>query len=442
MKVHILAITGSMTTPLAIELANHGHIVTGSDQEAIYPPFSTLLTKNNIPVNKNKINQSIDLCIIGGSYKNFTQCVKELKQIKKLKIPYISATKYMAQNIAKRESILVAGSFGKTTISSLLVWIFKKAKIHPSYMFGGQSLNKLPSLKITNSNWSILEACESINGLDTQAKFLYYPAKYVILTSVNWEHKESYKTKNDNLNAFKKLIKNIPKNGLLVYNPSQAKILPLLKFCKAPVIPYNPKFQFKNNLLGQYNAKNISAAATLCFHLGINIKTIKKAISSYKGIKRRLELITKTKNILFFDDFAQSPPRVKSSINAVKSKYPNSTIKVFFEPHAHFLQNKKTIDQLKQSFKNCQEVILSKIPFKKPSVSEVRLWRKTRVTAKYYKNTIGQKLKYIPIYPNIYTHYIKTLSNNDILIHMSSGGLTGIQTFNKIIKHFKHPTSS
>ena len=428
----MLAIVGSMTTPLAIELKKQGHSITGSDQEKTYPPFSTLLTKNNISVNQTKINKSINLCIIGGAYKNMIQCVKEFKQIKKLKIPYISATKYIAKNIVKKESILVAGSSGKTTITSLLTWIFKKAQIHPSCMFGGQSLNKMPSLKITNSNWSILEACESINGLDTQAKFLYYPTKYVILTSVNWEHKESYKTDRDNLNAFKKLIKKIPKDGLLVYNPSQTKIKPLLKFCKAPTIPYNPKFQFKSNLLGQYNTENVSATATLCFHLGINIKTIKQAISSYKGIKRRLELIAKTKNILFFDDFAQSPPRIKSSINAIKPKYPNKLIKVFFEPYASSLQNRKTVSQLQQTFENCQEIILSKIFFNKNSDKQ------TRVTAKYYKNTIGQKLQYIPLYSNIYTHYIKTLSSNDILIHMSSGGLTGIQTFNKIIKHFKN----
>ena len=160
-------------------------------------------------------------------------------------------------------------------------------------------------------------------------------------------------------------------------------------------------------------------------------KIIKKAISSYKGIKRRLELIAKTKNILFFDDFAQSPPRVKSSINTIKSKYPYKTIKVLFEPHASSLQNKNTTQHLKQAFKNCQEIILSKISFNRNSD------KTTRVTAKYYKNTIGKKLKYIPLYSNIYTYYIKTLSSNDILIHMSSGGLIGIQTFNKIIKHFK-----
>ncbi|HEX8923557.1 MAG TPA: Mur ligase domain-containing protein, partial [Patescibacteria group bacterium] len=136
MHIHIVSITGMMTAPLALELKRQGHNVTGSDQEKIYPPFSLLLEKAGIPVNQTPINDDIDLAIIGAAYTVSSITTQAFEDIKKKGIKYVSATEYLASHVVRPESILVAGSFGKTTISCLLSWIFTCLDLNPSYFFG------------------------------------------------------------------------------------------------------------------------------------------------------------------------------------------------------------------------------------------------------------------------------------------------------------------
>lgn len=457
MHIHIVGIAGTMTAPLAANLKKRGVYVTGSDQEKIYPPVSTILKKSDILINSIDINTNIDLAIIGSSYLSFEKTKKEFYQIKKLKIPYISATNYLAQNLIKENSILIAGSFGKTTITSLLTWIFIKAKKDPSYMFGGYPKNKLEPLNFSSSDLSIVEADESINGLDRKAKFLYYPVKHLILTSADWEHKDSYPNQIKNFQAFKKLINNIPSNGTLLINSNGYQTKKLSLYSKAKVITYNsftsdyyienieihnhitnlvihtPKgpLAIQTTLIGQFNFENILAAVSLADHLGINFRIIQKAVFSFKGVKRRLELIDNLHNILFFEDFAQSTNRIKSTIDALKTHFPDRKIKVFFQPHASFTLFKTNLIGLKKSFSKADEIVLGPIRFN-PKID-----KKFRTTAKDFKNEIGSKLIYIPIEKEIKAYYIHQLSSNDILVYMSSGGLSGNKIIKSIIRHFR-----
>ena len=420
MHIHIIGIAGTMTASLAKALQKQGHFVTGSDQEKIYPPVSNILESAKITINNTPIAQNIDLAIVGSSYKAFARTREEFEQIKKLKIPFISATEYIAKYIGKTNSILVAGSYGKTTITSLLVWIFKKANLNPSYMFGGQAINNFDSLEINSSDWSIIEADESINGLDTQAKFLYYPVKYLVLTSANWEHKDSYQSESDNFEAFKNLVKKLPENGLLLINSTDINAKKLSQYSKAKVLTYTPP-------PGPYNLGNILAATTLSLELKINPQIIQEAVASFQGIKRRLELIKQKNNIRFFDDFAQSAPRITSAISSIKQSFPGHQIKIFFEPNASFLQNKKSLMGFSEAFSESCEVVLGKIKYNRNAD------KKNRVTASDFQKEIGPKLIYLPLETDIIKHYQQSLKQNDILIHMSSGGLSGLKTFNKII---------
>lgn len=418
MKYHILAIAGTMTTPIALELVRLGHQVTGSDQEKIYPPISDLLS--NIPLNLPF--PQADLYIVGSSYKNFAICQQEFDEIKKNNLPYISATEFLSQFVIKPESVLIAGSYGKSTISSFLSWLFLKLNLNPSYYFGG--IANFPSLAISNTQFSIVEADESINGLDTKAKFLYYPVKYLILTSTNWEHKDSYKSNQENLNAYKQLIENLPSDGILVYNQSDSDISSLLPFSKAKNIPYQ-NFDFKTVLIGKHNQENINAALTLCQALNFDMNRILTLIPQFSGIKRRLEIINE--NPLIIDDFAQSPARIQSAINSVAQTFPNRPIKIFFEPHASFLSYKSSLEGISQAFSLASEIVISKIKF------DQKISKDQRTTYANYSKELSTKSIYLPLAENIIQHYKNTLNKNDILIHFSSGGLNGLNTLNQIV---------
>lgn len=457
MHIHILGIVGTMTAHLAVSLKKRGFRISGSDQEKIFPPISTTLKRANIPVNSTEIDNNIDLAIIGSSYNLFENTKKEFEEIKKLKIPYISATEYLAQNLIKKESITIAGSFGKTTITSLISWIFSQSGKKPSYMFGGNPKNKFESIKFSDSDWSIVEGDESIHGLDEFAKFLYYPTKYLLITSADWEHKDSYKTKADNFNAFKKLVTNLPNNGLLFINQQSSSAKDLIPFSNAKIITYNtsdsdyyiektiyqkgfttiiihtPKGIIKVNttLIGQFNFENILAAVTVSDSLNISQHLFSKAIFTYKGIKRRLELIGEHKQILFFDDFAQSGNRIAPTLLALKNHFPDKTIKVLYQPHASFVQYKSSLCDLKSAFSPATEVVLTQLKFN-PNID-----KKNRNTAKDFRDCLGSKLIYLPLKKQILKYYKDSLMPNDILIYMSSGGLEGSRIFKSVINYFK-----
>ncbi|MFA6250383.1 MAG: Mur ligase domain-containing protein [Candidatus Shapirobacteria bacterium] len=433
MKIHILGIAGTMTAPLAVELKKQGHTVSGSDQEKIYPPISTLLQRNHIPLNTQPVNDTVDLFIIGSSFRSFSQTKKEFAEIKKLHFPYISATRFITKNIGRKNTILVAGAYGKTTISSLLVWVLTKLGLNPSYMFGGFSLNRIPSLKITNSDWAVIEADESINGLDTKAKFLYYPVRHLIVTSCDWEHKESYPTAEANLEAFSRLIKHVPKTGLIVYRQQSSSLPALVNQSTTPSFPYQlpSDHKFATPLLGDFNQENIEAVLTLCRLLGFNEKNVVAAISSYKGIARRLQLLSSINSIYFYDDFSQSPLRIKSSIEAIKNHHPDCQIKVFLEPHATFLQNTLGLNNLAGALSQVSEIVLSRIKF------SGKIPPSDRVTLKSFKHELKDKLIYLPLYTDICQHYHQTLKPHTVLVHFSSGGKEGLETFKRIINNLK-----
>jgi len=425
MKIHILNICGTMTAPLAIALKKQGHIVTGSDQDKIYPPFSTVLSHAKIKINQS--HYTPNLYIIGSGFKNQEKLITEFEAIKKSGIPYISATNYIAQNLIKTNSILIAGSYGKSSITAMISFLLKNTKYNPSYMFGARPINNFPALKFTNSDWSICEADESINGLDTQAKFLYYPVKYLILTSALWEHKESYATKQDNFNAFKKLIEKLPADGLLIYNDLDKSIKPLLKFAKCKTIPYTSEKINHPSIFGPAFENNFAAVKTLCDYLKISTKKISK----FKGLKNRLELITNKNNILFFNDFAQSAPRIKTTIDAIKIKYPHHKIYVILEPHAGFLQYKSSVADLSNSLNDVTQIFLTKISFSKNKD------KTTRISFADYKNIFSDKISYLPMTQDLINTVTSILKPNDILVRFSSGGLDGQKSFNNIIDSFK-----
>ncbi|MCL4383904.1 Mur ligase family protein [Patescibacteria group bacterium] len=436
MHIHIVGIAGAMTTALAVELQRLGHTVTGSDQDQVYPPNGPILERHHILINQTTITPKIDLAIIGAAYQSFQRCREEFAAIQGLNIPYISATQYLADNVIHDESILVAGSFGKTSISALLSWILTQANFEPAYFFGGQAVNDFPSLRLNDSPWSVVEADESINGLDTQAKFLYYPVKYLVLTSAAWEHKDSYDTEKDNFNAYLKLVKKLPPNGLLVYNQNDPQATALAQYSPAPTIAYNSLLHFQTPLLGQFNQENLNAAYALCRQLKITDLLIKNAIASFRGIRRRLEICQVAQDIIFIDDFAQSASRIKQALEAVKNHYPSHPIKVFFEPHASFLQYKKSLSDFQSTFDAASEIVIAPLKYSR-SVP-----KNSRTTAKDYLAEIGSKSHYLPDYPAITKHYQATLKKGDILIHFSSGGQQGLNTFSGLVNYFTNVNHS
>jgi UDP-N-acetylmuramate-alanine ligase len=429
--IHIIGIAGTKTAPLAQILKKEGNVVTGSDQTKIYPPVSTILKNALITTNNTPITKNIDLAIIGNSYLSFDNTRLEFEQIKKLKIPYLSYTEYLVKYLIKANSILVAGSYGKTTITGLLSYLFSRLKLDPSYMFGGQAVDDFPPTHFGQSVWSIVEADENHHGLDVQTTFLYYPVKYLILTSAQWEHKDSFATAKDNLDAYRQLIQKIPKDGLIIFNGQDPDIQKIIGSGQAKTIDYQSDRVFQTKLIGEHNQQNIAAVFTLCQELGFDQSAVLEIISSFSGIKRRLELIGQKNDILIYDDFAQSAIRVKSALQALQSAYPHHPLKVYFEPHATFLQNPQSVYEFKTISGLFTDFVLGKISF------SADIPKESRVTVRNWQDVIDQNFHYLPIDQDIIDYYSANLQPGDLLIHFSSGGLDGPSNLKKVYNHIK-----
>ncbi|MDD4785334.1 MAG: Mur ligase family protein, partial [Candidatus Shapirobacteria bacterium] len=253
------------------------------------------------------------------------------------------------------------------------------------------------------------------------------------------------------------LITKIPENGILFINTKGFQTKELSLYTKSKIISYNSSnsdyyfkkikikknysildirtprniLQIKTKLIGQFNFENILAAVCLADSLGIPTNIIKKSILNFKGVKRRIEKLFNKKDILIFDDFAQSSTRVKSTINAIHLHFPKKNIKILYQPHASFIKYKESLKDLKNAFSLASEVVLTKLNFNK------NIDKENRIIAKDFIDNIGSKLIYIPIDEEVVNHYQQNLKSGDILINMSSGGFNGNKIVNSIINSLK-----
>jgi UDP-N-acetylmuramate: L-alanyl-gamma-D-glutamyl-meso-diaminopimelate ligase len=447
-RVHFIGICGSAMAPIAVELKNIGFIVTGSDK-GFFPPISTYLKNNNMQIQigykKEHIQSNIDFIVLGNAVgeKNI-----EFIEAKKRNIPILSYPEVLQKYLIKKDSIVVVGEYGKTTITSFLSFIFSKLNLDPSYMFGGVSLDMDKSVRITNSKYSIVEGDEyNASPTDKLSKFMYYDPKYLILTSLLWDHVDLFPQESDYINSFKSLVEKLPNNGVLFINEddsSTQKIYPIdnIKIIKysvkndksdyyGKIILYkhgyiefviNGQYNFETQLIGDHNISNLTAGLSLCLYLGLDYKKLFLAVKEFRGAKRRLEIRYRRENLIVIDDFAHSPYKIKASIDAVRKSFPEYNIISVFEPHSISSRDKKTIQWYKGIFNSSDKVIVTDI-YRKNSLSEY-----TRLNSEDIVNVVKSDVQNTIYSSNI--SLIESIESSykgkDIILFMSSGSFQGM----------------
>ncbi len=396
--IHFIGICGVAMSALAIAYHNKGYRVTGSDK-GFYPPISTYLTDAGISYypgwhpEKMAANGNPDLVIVGNVAGSTNP---EWLYVQKHDIPYLSYPEAIARFFIQKNSIVCAGTYGKTTATTLLSWIFLQAKKDPSYMFGGLIQADIPAAAIGESDWSIVEGDEYKSARwDDKAKFYHYRPTQVLLTAVEWDHADVYPTEELYLQAFEALVDMIPEAGLIVYSDVVPKrIVDRIKRNVCTQIQYgntgdvtcsniqeslngmsltltdtNGSYPLTTKLFGAHNATNITGCFALAKQAGIDTPTIISAIASFPGIKRRLERTPSTDRIVF-DDIAHSPAKAASTLKTLRALAPGKLIAVF-EPNTGNRQ-RESIPGYDHAFMNADTVIIPrlsriKIDPKKPS---------------------------------------------------------------------------
>lgn len=391
--VHIIGICGVATSALAIAFHRQGFRVTGSDK-GFYPPISTYLRAAGVdyyagwhPELMEKYGLP-EVVIAGGAGTSLTN--PEIIFAKERGIRIMSFAEALGEFVIKKNSVVITGTWGKTTTSALVSFIFLKAGFDPSYFTGGISLSHAAGA-ITASDWSVVEGDEYQAAIwDKQPKFAYYAPTHLILTSVVWDHADLYPTETSYFAAFEKLVAAIPPHGYIVAcidNPGVCKILEKIPATSSvKIITYGKNsqadyrvldesftgqglrlnirhrqqtFLLNSPLIGHFNTENICAAFALTHTVGIDPTTSAAAIAEFKGIKRRLELRGTVNGALVFDDIAHSPAKATSLLATLKAITTGKIIAVF-EPNSGN-RTRETAANYDHAFRNADRVIIPRL---------------------------------------------------------------------------------
>jgi len=463
-RVYFIGISGKTPSSLAKALKREGWLVGGSDHEQPYPPASIYLVNNKIDFfrkyEEKNVPHDAALMVVGRSALLHNPQNPEYLKAKSLGLLVVSLPEALEKFVVKKESIVVAGTYGKTTTTALIAWILIQADLDPSYAIGGEPINMEDGVKISDSSYSVVEGDEAPALLETDLpKFMYYKPKYLLITATKWDHPEVFKTEEAYLKVFIDLVRLLPKDGLLVYNLDNVNEI-VFKEAKCKKVSYslqNPRsdyfiksychqgegisfelnknsFKSKTLLLGKANLENVCGAVALCLEIGINKETISKAIAGFKGVKTRLEFLGEHSSRYFYWDIAQHSQKVKGSLEALKEHYPKNRIICVFDPVTTGLKYKESLRWYPGAFDKADEVIVGKVGYLR------NLKGKDRVTGTDIIKAISQTQKnvlYQPIDERIIGYLQEQTQAGDVIVFMSSGGLRFTNLIEKVVNYFK-----
>lgn len=397
--VHLIGVCGTAMASLAALLQERGFRVAGSDAAA-YPPMSEFLRARGIkilePYAAENLKPRPDLVVVGNAISRGNA---ELEYVLNERIPMRSLPQVLHEDfLAGRESLVVAGTHGKTTTTSMLAWIFESAGLQPSFLVGGIAENFGSSFALRETKLFIIEGDEYDSSFfDKGPKFLHYFPDAVILTSVEFDHADIYKDLDAVKTAFKRLVNLVPQRGRIIAYDGNGNVDDCVAkaFCAVERYGFSErakwriadlKFagdktswrvlndgsswaEFEYSLAGEYNVLNATAAAALAANYGIAVADIARALKSFKSVKRRLEVKAQVNGVTIIDDFAHHPTAIAETLKALRTRYPKSRLWAICEPRSNTLRRKVFETELAESMAIADECIITSI-FKPEAIAE------------------------------------------------------------------------
>ena len=390
MKVHFISIGGTAMHNLAIALHKKGYIITGSDDEIFEPSKSHLKKYNLLPEkigwDASKITNKLDAIILGMHAREDNP---ELLKAKELNLKIYSYPEYLYEQTKNKTRVVIGGSHGKTTITSIIMFVLKYNKMNFDYMVGSQIEGFETMVSLSNdTKIAVFEGDEYLSSpIDRRPKFHLYKPNIALLSGIAWDHINVFPTFENYVEQFEIFISTIKKNGTLIYFNEDPVLKDIVKKNNNDInkIPYSAhKYIIENNqtqlitdnaktpiqLFGEHNMQNINGAKLICNELGISNDNFYKAVSQFKGASKRLQLITKNDKTNIYLDFAHSPSKLKATTTAVKQQYPERELVACIELHTFSSLNEKFLPHYKNTM---SEADLSIIYFNPKAIAHKKL---------------------------------------------------------------------
>ncbi|MGB8353748.1 MAG: UDP-N-acetylmuramate:L-alanyl-gamma-D-glutamyl-meso-diaminopimelate ligase [Chthoniobacteraceae bacterium] len=446
--IHFLGICGTAMGSVAAALQDRGFIVTGSD-ESVYPPMSTFLEEKGIRLSEGyrpeNIPENADAIVIGNAIKRGNP---EVEAVLNRKLYYLSLPETLKEFFLRgRHNIVVTGTHGKTTTTSLVAWILQCGGLDPSYMIGGIPVNLGQGCVIHDSKHFVVEGDEYDTAFfDKRSKFVHYMPELVIVNNIEFDHADIFKDLDAIKTSFTHLLRIVPGNGMVLLNADDQNCIDVGKSSTAPIVEvgFSPNAanqirdvrydshgstfklfdtEFTMQMVGEYNVRNAAMAISAAHFYGVPLAVIQKAVASFQGVKRRQEVRGEVRGIKIIDDFGHHPTAIRQTLAGLRHQYKGSRLWAIFEPRSNTTRRAVFQQQLPEAFKDADGVILAKVAKLEQLPEEDRLNPEKVVEA---ISASGRPAYYEPTVDDI-IHRLKPLvREHDVVVIFSNGGFDSI----------------
>jgi len=454
-RIHLIGVCGTAMATLAALLKRRGHDVSGSDQN-VYPPMSDFLIAEGITTMTGyaaeHVGADVDLVVVGNAISRGNA---ELESVLERKIRYCSLPEAVRDHFLwGARSIVLAGTHGKTTTTSLTGWLLTHGRLDPTVLVGGIALNfgdGGSSYRVGSGRDFVIEGDEYDSAFfDKTAKFLKYLPDVAVINNVEFDHADIYADLDAVRLAFRRLCNLVPRNGLLLIGADSPHAAGLAKHAVSPMETFGttedadwqatdiesadglthfkvrrrgePFGRFASPLLGVHNVRNALAAIAVGNHVGLTAADLADGLRAFKGIKRRLEVVGSAAGVTVMDDFAHHPTAVHETLSALRTGYPDRRIWAVFEPRSASSCRRVFQDDFARAFGAADEVVVA-------AVFRSSLPESERLSAEQLVDDLRgrkQHARYIPAIDDIVRTVVDEHQGGDVVVLMSNGGFGGI----------------
>ena len=396
--VHFIGICGTAMGSVAAAMHAKGFKVTGSD-ENVYPPMSTFLEQQGIEIfpgyKAENIPETAEIIVVGNAISRGNE---EAEAALERKLLYVSLPEILKEHFLRgHRNLVVSGTHGKTTTSSMLAWLLKSAGVDPSYMIGGIPRNLGQGAAFTDSDFVVLEGDEYDTAFfDKRSKFLHYLPEVVVINNIEFDHADIYNSLDEIKLTFQRLLNIVPRNGMAFVNGDCANSMDVASNTPAPVqtvgmgghcdlqitdIDYGREqtsfvIDGENYVLpmaGEFNVRNAAMAISAARFSGFDADQIRQGLASFKGIARRQEVRGIAGGVRVVDDFAHHPTAIGLAVESLRQQYPDSRLWVIFEPRSNTTRRNVFQDELAAALSKADLAVVPAVPDPGKVAEEERL---------------------------------------------------------------------
>ena len=441
MRTHFIAIGGAAMHNLALALHFKGFRVTGSDDAVFEPSKSRLQKQGLLPVElgwfQEKITADIEAIILGMHAKADNP---ELLRAKELGLKIYSYPEFLYEQSKNKTRVVIGGSHGKTTITSMILHVMHYHNIEVDYMVGAQLEGFDTMVHLTETNdFIVLEGDEYLSSpIDRRPKFHLYQPNIALISGIAWDHINVFPTYENYVAQFEEFIAKITPGGILVYNAEDPEVLRVAKAAINPIrkLPYvTPEYEVTNGVtllstpegpmpievFGAHNLNNLAGAKWICQNMGVDEAEFYEAIATFKGASKRLEKIAESTSKVAYKDFAHSPSKVAATTKAVKEQYPDRKVIACLELHTYSSLNAEFLKEYQGALDYADVAVVFYSP------DAVKIKQLEEVTYDQIAQSFQRDDLVIYTDPQVFQDYLFGLDfANSALLLMSSGNYGGL----------------